>query len=195
MSTVRISETASTDRTGSKRSSVVVEPVVILLGSNIAPRRNLLDAAARLESWLDVRSRSRIYASKAVGSEGPDFLNAALRIRTDLTPCSLQFEVLRTIEAQLGRRRGSDPNAPRTIDLDLVIYGTRPLDLVCGRGPSSRRLRLPDPDIGRHAHIALPLAEVAPDLLLPSSGGKTLAQIVASMSASDVKPIGRLPIE
>ena len=194
MTSVRISETASADRPGSSSRSAVAGPVVILLGSNIAPRRNLLDAAARLEGWLDVRSRSRIYASKAVGSEGPDFLNAALRIRTDLTPCSLHFDVLRTIEAQLGRRRGSDPNAPRTIDLDLVIYGTRPLDVICRRGSSSRRIRLPDPDIGRHAHIALPLAEVAPDLLLPSSGGKTLAQIVASMSPSDVTPIGRLPI-
>ncbi len=172
-----------------------VEPIIVLLGSNIAPRRNLEDAVAHLSTWFAVTAVSRIYASKAVGSDGPDFLNAAVTIATLLEPCVLHFDALRAIEAQLGRRRGTDPNAPRTIDLDLVVYGEDPIDIACVVDDVDCRLRLPDRDIGRLAHITLPLVDVAPWLRVGGPTSRTLAEVAAFMVGFDVAPVGEFQLD
>ena len=81
---------------------------------------------------------------------------------TDLEPEQLRDE-LRRIEAEQGRQRGPDRNAPRTLDLDIVYYG----DLVC----EFDGWRLPDPDAATAPHIAIPVVEVAPDLRHPGDRG------------------------
>ena len=137
----------------------------IALGSNIEPEANLRRAVEMLACHLPIRGVSRVYASDAVGApQTPPFLNAAVLVETDLSPTSLRNEVLRPIEAELGRVRGADRNAPRPIDLDLVLYGELVLD------DPEAGLVLPDPAIARHAHMALPLADLAPEARHPLSG-------------------------
>lgn len=137
----------------------------IVLGSNIDPARHLCRALELLAERLELRAVSRVYESAAFGSPGaPPFLNAAVLAATDLPPARLKHEVLRPIERELGRVRGSDRNAPRSLDLDLALYG----DLVLE--DSAAGLVLPDPEIARRAYLALPLAELAPEARHPVTG-------------------------
>lgn len=124
------------------------------LGSNIAPRENLPRAVALLRESLPVQATSRVWETLAVGSAGPNFLNAAVLVYTDLAPEELKDRVLRPIEAHLGRVRVADKNAPRPIDLDIVIYDARVLDS----------------ELWRHAHLAVPLAELFPTIRHPKTG-------------------------
>lgn len=146
---------------------------LLSLGSNIEPRRHLPEAVRRLAATPGVRvcAVSSVWRSPAVGSDGPDFLNAALLLETELPPARLKSEVLRPLEAALGRVRGADRNAPRTIDLDISLYDA----LV------DPELGLPDPEIAERAHLALPLAELAPDARLPGRG-RRLAELAAALA-------------
>lgn len=164
-------------------------PILITLGSNIDPERNLARAVDQLAEHLTVRAVSLAYeTAPAAGSSGPPFLNAAVWVDTELPPATLKFEVLRAIEAKLGRRRTADKNAPRTIDLDLALYGDRVIDDPTGG------LVIPDPDILRWPHVALPLADLAPDFVHPVDG-RTLGEIAAAVGRNGItKPpevIGR----
>jgi 2-amino-4-hydroxy-6-hydroxymethyldihydropteridine diphosphokinase len=106
---------------------------------------------------------SRFYRTAALGGlGGPDFLNGVVAVETDLDPRALKLSVLCEIERELGRERGDDRTAPRTIDLDLVLYG----DLTC----EEDGLILPDPDIVKRAFLADALLELEPELALPGSG-------------------------
>lgn len=136
--------------------------VLVALGANIAPRANLPEAVARLAATPGVRlvAVSRVWRSRPVGGPGPDFLNAAVALDTVLDPDALRERVLRPIEAALGRVRGPDRNAPRPIDLDIAAVGAL-VDVARG---------IPDPDIPARAHLALPLADVAPGWLEPRTG-------------------------
>ncbi len=94
----------------------------------------------------------------------PDFLNAAVEIRARRSAAELKYGVFRELEWRLGRRRTADRNAPRPIDLDVALYGncvveSEPLGLV-----------IPDPEILTRAHVALPLADLAPERRHPVSG-------------------------
>lgn len=148
-----------------------VFPVLLSLGSNVEPRENLPRAVALLARRFPVRAVSRVWETEPVGAPGtPPFLNAAVLIETALAPRALKHEVLRPLEARLGRVRGGDPNAPRTVDIDIALY-----DELVLEAPGDR-LALPDPAILTRAHVALPLAEVAPGLRHPLTG-ETLAAI------------------
>lgn len=149
--------------------------VLLTLGSNIDPEHHLPAALDELEARLGIEAVSSFYEAEPVGSPGsPRFLNAAVRLRTAQPPLALKFDVLRPLERHLGRVRTDDPNAPRTIDIDIAVVE----DLVLDR----RDLRLPDPDIARRAHLAFPLADVAPDFRHPTEG-RTLAEIAAGFGA------------
>jgi 2-amino-4-hydroxy-6-hydroxymethyldihydropteridine diphosphokinase len=140
----------------------VPERCVVLLGSNVRPVASLAAAVAELARVERVVAVSSVWRSAAVGAAGtPDFLNAAVALETARTPRGLRDDVLRPIEARLGRTRGADPNAPRTIDLDLVIHGAR-----TGLDPESG-IALPDPDLSRWPHLSVPVAELEPGLVLP----------------------------
>ncbi len=134
----------------------------VSLGSNIEPGRYLPLAAGRLRGLGEVLAASRVYRNPALGSRPqPDYLNAAVLLRTVVAPLRFR-EQLRRIEADLGRTRTADKYAPRTIDLDLCLYGTVVFD--------SPELKLPSPDILRRAYLAVVLAELAPDLPHPTTG-------------------------
>lgn len=154
------------------------QPAYISLGSNIQPEHHLPRARRLLQERCELVRSSSVYRSSALGRRrAPDFLNAVVEVRADAEPMVVKQELLRPIEAELGRVRTADRNAPRTIDLDLVLYGDRIVhDAATG-------LELPDPQITQWPHLAVPLAEIAPDLRLPGDG-RSLRQIAATLNPS-----------
>lgn len=153
-----------------------MERVFIAMGSNIEAERNLQQAVQRLASHCRLLAVSPVYETLPVGTtDQPNFLNAAALIETDLSPVALKAEVLQPIEQSLGRRRTADKNAPRTIDLDIALYGQRVIEV------SNRHI--PDPEILRYPHLARPLADLAPDLVHPVTG-ETLGEIALQLGDS-----------
>ena len=149
----------------------VDELVLVSLGSNIDPVTNLPLATRQLTGLVRVEKASVVFESDPVNAPGtPRFCNAALAIRTDLEPRDLKLEVLRPIEAALGRVRSEDRNRPRPIDLDIALFGSRVVEDPAGG------LEIPDPGILHYAHVILPLAHIAPDIRHPVTG-ETLQQI------------------
>lgn len=140
--------------------------MVLLLGSNIQPQHNLPKAVALLSERFGILAISSVWESAAIGSNGPDFLNAAILLESNLTPQTMKDFVLRPLEASLGRVRFRDKNAPRTIDLDVVIWGERTWDA----------------DIWRHAHASVPVAELLPDFHA-NPGGPSLQQVAQQLQA------------
>jgi 2-amino-4-hydroxy-6-hydroxymethyldihydropteridine diphosphokinase len=139
--------------------------VLAIAGSNVDKEWALPEAIVRLRRHpqLSVRAVSEPFESASVGGppDAPYFHNVAIRFAAELGPELLRDE-LRGIEYEMGRRRGSDPNEPRIIDLDIIYYG----DLVRGFGDWS----IPDPDVLRYPYLAVPIAEIAPEWLHPVTG-------------------------
>lgn len=177
--------TAATSRPWIDVRRAGVIPVVLALGSNIEPARHLVAAVRRLRERLHVTAVSQLYETVPVGAAGsPIFLNAAVLLETSLAPAALKLDVLRPLESEAGRVRGEDRNAPRTLDLDILLYGALIL-----RDPG-HGLTIPDPDLPRFAHLALPAADVAPDLCHPETG-QTLAALAARFrGAPGVRVVG-----
>lgn len=151
-------------------------PVFVTLGSNMNPERNITWAAGLLKDTAIVEAMSRVYRSVPLGRDGQPlqqdvYLNAAVLISVpaDLPPDVFKYRVLRPIEDSMGRVRTSDKFAPRPIDLDIALYS----DLV-----TDAPLVLPDPEILTRAHVALPLADLAPHFEHPVVR-ETLAVIAA----------------
>lgn len=152
------------------------EAIVIGLGSNLDPERHLLEAVRLLGERGELIAVSSAWATAAVGPAGqPSFLNAAVQLRTPLPPLRVKPELLRAVEAAMGRVRTADRFAPRPIDLDFVAWEAGEL-----RQPG---LEVPDPDLLRHAHVALPASEVAPGWLHPRTG-ETLVAIADRLVAA-----------
>ncbi len=154
------------------------EPVTVLigLGSNVRPEEHLPRALAELAAVLRLEAVSAAYASVAVGAPGsPPFLNAAVKATTTLPPRQLKREVLARIEQELGRQRSADRNAPRTIDLDLLLYGEEIIE------DAETGLVVPDPELLERAHTAVPAAEVWPQARHPRTG-ETLERIAARLA-------------
>jgi 2-amino-4-hydroxy-6-hydroxymethyldihydropteridine diphosphokinase len=149
---------------------------VLLLGSNIDPEPHLARALELLRARFDVRAASRVYRSPAVGGRAPqpDFLNQALRLRTDCPPRARR-EACRRLEERLGRQRGKDRFAPRTIDIDVILFDDVARDFGA--------FRLPDADLDTHAHVLVPAAEIAPAWRHPRLGAD-LATLAGAMDAA-----------
>ncbi len=156
---------------------------LISVGSNIEREKNLPEAIRllRRHGAIDVMEVSRVFESPSVGggTEAPDFYNAAVRICTGLEPKELRDE-LRHIEEVLGRIRTDDVNAPRTIDLDIAYYE----DVMV----QDDTLMIPDPEVLTSPHVAVPVADVAPDWLHPETR-QTAYEIAASLDTMAVKPV------
>jgi 2-amino-4-hydroxy-6-hydroxymethyldihydropteridine diphosphokinase len=134
--------------------------IYVSVGSNVLAETHILKAAIALSGHVQISAVSPLYETPPKGPrDQPRFVNGVWRVDTDVGPRSLKFDVLRRVEAKLGRVRTEDKFAPRPIDLDLILY-----DGVISDTPD---LVLPDPDIRRYSHIAVPLADVAPNLVLP----------------------------
>ena len=139
------------------------ERVFVGMGANLGDARATLDAAAQGLAALPQTQLVRVssaYRSAPVDAQGPDFFNAVAELRCALEPDALLAH-LHTLEQRHGRRRPY-PNAPRTLDLDLLLFGTRVL-----HGPA---LTLPHPRLHQRAFVLQPLLELAPDLQHPLLG-------------------------
>jgi len=99
-----------------------VHQAYLSLGSNIQPEINLPKAIDLLSKRGTILKVSSVWETEAVGSNGPNFLNACVLFSTPLTYPELKDQITRPIEDLLGRKRTEDKNAPRTIDIDIVLF-------------------------------------------------------------------------
>ncbi len=151
------------------------------VGANLDPEAHILQALRRLRALVRLERLSTFYRTPPLTHPAqPPFINGVVEVETDFTPHGLKYDVLREIEAELGRERGGDRYAPRPIDLDLLLYDQLVLD--------EDGVRLPDPEIPRRAFIAIPLCELAPALKLPDTG-LPICQAAAALSTVGLTPL------
>lgn len=158
--------------------------VYLGLGSNIGDRYGYLqDAIRRLEAkGLRSEAVSSAWETEPVGEilDQPDFLNAAIRVRSDLEPEEL-LDLLKEVEAELGRETGLPRHSPRVIDIDLLLMGDLEYE--------SDRLRLPHRETTSRRFVLAPLLELDPELTLPD--GTRLADSMRLLEASEGQEIRR----
>jgi 2-amino-4-hydroxy-6-hydroxymethyldihydropteridine diphosphokinase len=143
------------------------------IGANLGDARaNVLDAVERLRMLPDVslEAVSSLYRTAPIDSSGDDYINAVARLSTVL-PAQALLEALFAIEQAHGRERPYF-NAPRTLDLDLLLYGDEQI--------STATLTVPHPRMHQRAFVLMPLLELAPDVSLPGLG--RAADFAASVS-------------
>jgi 2-amino-4-hydroxy-6-hydroxymethyldihydropteridine diphosphokinase len=144
------------------------------LGSNVGDRAGNLRAAveALRERGVEVDAVSATYETEPVGEilDQPDFLNAAVRIRTDLEPEGL-LDACKEIEVERGRALDAPRHSPRPLDVDLLLLGDLEL--------STERLTLPHPEVTSRRFVLAPLLELDPELTLPD--GRRLERALASL--------------
>ncbi|OYY50170.1 MAG: 2-amino-4-hydroxy-6-hydroxymethyldihydropteridine diphosphokinase [Methylophilaceae bacterium 17-44-8] len=151
----------------------------IALGSNlydpIQQVKQALNAISQLPETTLIK-QSSLYKTAPVGYDNqPDFINAVAQVETALTPEVLMRHLL-AIETQFGRERPF-PNAPRILDLDLLLY-----DALCMQ---TELLTLPHPRMQSRGFVILPLAEIAADLVLPS--GESVVELAKNFPQQDIQ--------
>jgi 2-amino-4-hydroxy-6-hydroxymethyldihydropteridine diphosphokinase len=149
----------------------VVHRAYLSLGSNLEPEIHLRAALAELRARFRVFAVSPVYRSTAVGFDGPDFLNLAAGIETDLDPSALDAW-LHALEDRHGRRRDVPRYASRTLDVDIVLFDDLILD-----GPG--HLKIPRPELDQ-PFVLVPLSDIAPDVRDPVSGRTLLEKLEAT---------------
>ena len=155
-----------------------MQTVFIGMGANLAswagaPEATLAAAALRLESLGRVVCRSSLYSTAPVGfAEQPRFVNAVVELETELEPRAL-LERLLAIEQEFGRDRAAGTaNGPRTLDLDLLLFGEFIL--------SEPGLGIPHPRLAERAFVLIPLNEIAPQAVVPGVA-KTVGQLLTRL--------------
>lgn len=137
----------------------------LLFGSNINPVENLRRAVAELCTCCQLKNTSTAWETVAIGSaNAPNFLNLAAWMQTEVDARTLKEAVMRPLEARLGRVRTADKNAPRTLDIDIILFDGVVLDEA----------------LWQRNFIAIPMAELLPDLIHPETGER-LADLAARL--------------
>jgi 2-amino-4-hydroxy-6-hydroxymethyldihydropteridine diphosphokinase len=147
----------------------------VALGANLGDAMQAVRDALRRLGELDATRlvrHSSLYRTAPIDSAGPDYINAVAELSTRLTAPELLAQLQR-LELQAGRERPYR-NAPRTLDLDLLLYGSARID--------SPQLQVPHPRMNQRAFVLLPLTEIAPALVTP-----------AQLQAVAHQPCERLP--
>lgn len=154
----------------------------VALGSNLGDSRATFAGAIEALGALPgsrLTGRSRIYRTPPWGrTDQPDFLNAVVRLHTSLAPHVL-LDALMAIERLFGRMRDGERWGPRTLDLDLLHMDGIALD--------DSRLTLPHPRVAEREFVLLPLADLAPDLVLPGQG--RVGDLLQLVDAGGCEPI------
>lgn len=138
------------------------------LGDPVASVRKAMDDIAAIDG-ITLLKRSSLYRSAPLDSSGPDYINAVVEVASRLTAPAL-LSALQQIEQQAGRERPY-PNAPRTLDLDLLIYGSASID--------SAKLVVPHPRMFQRAFVLLPLSEIAPQCVAAAQLQAVGTQVIA----------------
>jgi len=147
------------------------------LGSNIKPEENIIAAVTLLAEMTRLVAVSPVWETKPIGfTNQPNFLNAAAIVETDLDAGQFVENVAHVIEDYLGRMRQPNKNAPRTIDIDLILFNHQIFKL--------NRHHIPSPELLERSFVAIPLAAIAPNIRHPETG-QTLQDIADSF---DVAP-------
>jgi len=151
---------------------------------------NLGDARAQVEAALEALAAtpgvqgvqpSSLYRSAPVDAGGPDYVNAVAAVDTTLAPYDL-LHALQAIEVRFGRERPY-PNAPRTLDLDLLLHGDIRM--------ADPELTVPHPRLHLRAFVLLPLAELAPALVVPGLG--PVATLLPSVADQAIERLAARP--
>lgn len=159
----------------------------IALGSNLGDSEQIIETAlARLERidgmrlglQTDTSARSQLYKTAPVGPPQPDYINACAIFHTSLSPEQV-LQALLVTEAGFGRIR-RERWGPRTLDLDLLFYGSRVMD--------TSSLTLPHPRMHERSFVLVPLAEIAPDWRHPVNQ-KTVKELLSQVNTSGVYPL------
>ncbi|MBK1674467.1 2-amino-4-hydroxy-6-hydroxymethyldihydropteridine diphosphokinase [Ectothiorhodospira shaposhnikovii] len=136
------------------------------IGANLgAPRAQVLGALEAMAALPESRllRQSSLYGSPPMGpADQPDYINAVAQLETRLTPMVL-LQSLLELERRCGRVRQGERWGPRTLDLDILLYGTQVIQTA--------HLTVPHPGIQQRSFVLYPLAEIAPDLWIPGLGG------------------------
>ena len=121
------------------------------LGSNIQPEENLVQAVTLLQQYGQIETLSSAWESKSVGAEGPNYLNACISFVSSFSLAGLKEQVISPIEQALGRKRTGNKFAPRTMDIDIVVFD----NMSC------------DDKYWEQAFVVIPLAEIFPTFTNP----------------------------
>lgn len=154
--------------------------VCIALGSNLGDREaNIRMALRGITRMAQVAAVSALYETEPEGPPQPPFYNAACRIETGLEPRPL-LRFLQALEHEIGRRPGAGRNAPRVIDLDILLFDDRTVELP--------DLVIPHPRLAQRAFVLVPLAEVAPEAVIPSLG-KAVRELATATGRAGVRKV------
>jgi 2-amino-4-hydroxy-6-hydroxymethyldihydropteridine diphosphokinase len=137
--------------TRNKQNEALPHNVYISLGSNVNPEINLVKAIQLLINLVEIEAYSHVWETPPFGTTGHNFLNAVIKITTNLDAESLKATILRPVETVLGRVRTTDKFAPRTIDLDILLFDDK----------------LVESNLWKHAFLAVPFAELYPGYTRP----------------------------
>ena len=154
--------------------------VFVGAGSNIEPRKHLGAGLRALAEHFGLLRLSPVYRNSAVGFEGEDFLNLVIAFETE-APVGEVAAVLAGIEADNGRTRGEAKFAPRSLDLDLLLYGDRVVD--------EEGLEIPHPRMAERAFVVVPLLELDSGLVDPRTGEPYAEMDAATPSPNDMDRI------
>lgn len=162
----------------------MAEQVYIGVGANISPQVNICRGLEMLGERVHVEATSLFYQTVPWDRPNqPHYYNGVWKVCTGISPNELKWSVLREIETALGRRRTADKSASRPLDLDVLIYGETVVD--------EPGLQIPDPEIVVRPFIAVPLFELAGDIIIPGSR-VLLSKIVETMDVSQMRPVVEL---
>jgi 2-amino-4-hydroxy-6-hydroxymethyldihydropteridine diphosphokinase len=152
-------------------------PAYVGVGSNLDSPQDQVERAiaamAEIENTILVRTSPFYRSAPLDGSRQPDYINAVSALLTRLDAGSL-LEYLQEIERAHGRAPGAEKWAPRTLDLDLLVYSSASID--------GKDLKVPHPGIGERNFVLLPLLDIAPHLLIPGRGSVTRLAAAADTS-------------
>lgn len=156
-------------------------PAYISVGSNIDAEQNTRRAVERFAEARELVGVSTFYRTRPATGEGPAFVNGVIAVKPGDGDAQALFARAREIERALGRERGLDKNAPRTIDLDVIAW------------PGQHHERLPHPDIERYDFVARPLAELDGHVL--TRDGRLVIEIARAMVPYGMVPLVELTRE
>lgn len=135
--------------------------IFVSVGSNIDRQRHISGGLLDMRHQFGPLTCSPVYENEAVGFDGDDFYNLVVAFNSDLDADTI-VGTLKQVELNNGRKRGEKKFAPRTLDLDLLLYG----DQIINEG----RVQVPRDEIEKYAFVLAPLADLIPDSVHPVSG-------------------------